>query len=378
MLQEALAISATWAMASQEEARGALLRAGEIAQRLGDTPRRLRLLAGLHIFLMRVGELSSSLAVAEEFAAAARLETGAPYGAVADCLLGGAHHFLGHQEVARRHLERGLSLHGPLDLRLSGLDTRLRALVELGRVLWMCGFPDRAVAAAQEALRQAERSNRPLSLCFSFIYTTPVFLLVGDHRAARQLLEKLMVHPNWHALPSMHATGFALLGALMIREGNIEPGIDMVRSAVVNLRADRQHLYLAPAVGTLAKGLAATGHVQEALAVVEEAIAEAHDGAEKSHLPDLLRRQAEILLAFPTPDEARAEAAYARSLALAQEQGAPSWELRTLISRARLRLKQGRGEEGLQHLSAVLGRFTEGFGSVDLRAAKELLERAAR
>lgn len=52
---------------------------------------------------------------------------------------------------------------------------------------------------------------KPLSVCFSYLYTAPLFLWCGDNRAARQVLEKLMAHPNWHALPSLHATGFALL-----------------------------------------------------------------------------------------------------------------------------------------------------------------------
>ena len=374
VLQESLAISATWALANPEEARGALTRAVDIAQRLGDTVRRLRMLVGLHIFLMRGGEMRASLAVAEEFAAGARTEADPSYRAVAECLLGGSQHFLGHQPAARTHLENGLASRNLIDLRLSGLDTRLRALVELGRVLWMSGFPDRAIAVARDAISVAERSNRPLNVCFSFIYTAPVFLWCGDHPAAHQVLEKLMIHPNWHALPSLHATGYALQGALQIREGDIEQGIELVRSAVRSLREGRQNLYLAAAVCTLAKRLAAIGQFEEALRVVGEALADARDGAEMSNFPELLRIQAEIFLALPQPDEARAEASLAHSLAVACEQGALSWELRASMTLARLRAKQGRGDEGRQQLSAVYARFTEGFGTVDLQAAKRLLE----
>ena len=374
VLQEALAVSATWGLANPESARGALTRAVEIAQQLGDTPRRLRLLVGLHIFLMRGGEIRASLAVAEKFAAAARSAADTAYGAVADCLLGGSHHFSGHQQAARKHLERGLSLQGSLDLRLFGLDTRLRALVELARVMWMTGFPDRAIATAREALRMAQQANRPLGVCFSYIYTAAVFLWCGDNRSAREVLEKLMAHPNWHALPSMHATAFALLGALQIREGEVEQGIEVTRSAVRSLRADRQNLYLAAAIGTLAKGLTATGHLEEALAVVEPALAEASDGAELSHFPELLRVQAEIFLALPEPDERRAEAAIERSLSAARQQGALAWELRTSMTLSRLRSRQGRDHEGRQQLASVIARFTEGFATVDLEAAKQLLE----
>lgn len=373
VLQEALAISATWALGNHEDARSALTRAVEIAQRLGDMPRRLRLLVGLHIFLMRVGELRASLAVAEEFAAAARSETDPSYGVVADYLLGGSHHFIGNQGAARRHLERGLSLEVSSDLRLFGLDTRLRAIVTFGRVMWMSGFPDRAIAAAREALVMAERSNRPLSVCFSFLYTAPVFLWCGDNRAAREVIEKLLAHPNWHALPSLHATGFALLGALQIREGEVERGIELMRSVVARLRSERQNLLLAGAVLTLAKGLPKVGGFDEALSVLHDALADAHDGAEMSHLPELLRVQGEILFMRPQPDEAGASAALERSLSVARQQGALSWELRTSMTLARLRAKQGRGQEGRELVASVYARFTEGFGTPDLEEAQKVL-----
>jgi predicted ATPase/DNA-binding winged helix-turn-helix (wHTH) protein len=373
-LQEALAVSSLWALANHEGARGALSRAVEIAQQLGDTTRRLRLLVGLHIFLMRVGEIRGSLAVAEEFASAARVAPDTSYAALADCLFGGAHHFMGHQETARRYLEKGLALRGPIDLRLFGLDTRLRALVEYGRVMWMSGFPDRAIESAREALSTAERSNRPLSVCFSFVYTAPVFLWCGDNRSARLVIEKLMAHPNWHALPSLHATGYALLGALQIREGEVERGIELMRSAVASLRADRQNLLLAGAVLTLAKGLPRAGRFDEALDILLEALAICDGEGEMSHFPELLRVQGEILFTRPQPAEAAAEATLERALSVARQQGALSWELRAAMTLARLRARQGRGHEGRQQVADVYGRFTEGFGTYDLIAAKEMLE----
>ena len=373
VLQEALAISATWGLANHESARGALTRAIGIAQRLGDTPRRLRLLVGLHIFLMLGGEVGASLVVAREFAAGARLAADRAYCAVADCVLGGSHHFMGHQEAARKHLERGLALRGSFDLRLFGLETQLRATVTLGRVMWMSGFPDRAITIAREALSMAEGS-KPLSVCFSYLYTAPLFLWCGDNRSTRRVLEKLMAHPNWHALPSLHATGFALLGALRIREGEVERGIELVRSAVASLQAGGQKLLLAGAVLTLAKGLAGAGRFGEAFSVLQEALADSREGAEMSHLPELLRLQGQILFMRAQPDEAGAELTLERALGVAREQGALSWELRASMTMARLWSKQGRAQEGRQLVASVYARFTEGFETSDIRDAKQLLE----
>jgi predicted ATPase len=60
---------------------------------------------------------------------------------------------------------------------------------------------------------------------------------------------------------------------------------------------------------------------------------------------------------------------------MAREQGALFWELRIALSRCRLRVTQGRGEQGRQELVSLYDRFTEGFDTADLREAKRLIDR---
>ena len=375
-LQEALAVSSTWTRGNTEDLRAAIIRALEIANSRSDVSTRLRLLAGLHMFLLRAADIGGSLAVAEELANAARTATDARYGVIADWLLGCSHHFLGNQSTARQHLERGLAASGPLSVELFGLDYRFRALIVLERVLWLSGFPNRALEVAREAIREAEASGKPLNICFACLYSAPVFLWCGELAVAHDALEKLMTHPNWHALPSLHSTALALQGELLIRQGEGERGLASLRSALPMMRTDRQTIQLARASCALAEGLAAAGQLKEALAVVGNAMAETEAGTERCQFPELLRMQAELLMALAQPDEERAEAALERSLSVARQQSALSWELRTSTTLARLRSKQGRGHEGRQQLASVFARFTEGFGTVDLEAAKRLLEAA--
>ena len=63
-----------------------------------------------------------------------------------------------------------------------------------------------------------------------------------------------------------------------------------------------------------------------------------------------------------------------QSLALAHNQGALSWELRTATSLARLLRNQGRPVDSIACLQPVYDRFTEGFGTADLIAAKQVLD----
>jgi predicted ATPase len=377
VLQEAVAISSTWTRGNGDDVRAAITRALEIAHSCGDTSTRLRLLAGLHMFLLRAADIRGSLDVAEELETAARTEMDASYSVVADWLLGCSHHFMGNQSVARQHLEKGLACAGHLHAQLFGLDYRLRALIVFQRVLWLSGFPNRALAVAREAISEAEASSKPINICFSCVYTAPVFLWCGEVGAAQGVLEKLMTHPNWHALPALHATAFALQGELLIRQGETERGLALLRSALPMMRADRQIIQLARASCALAQGLATAGQLSEALTVIGNAITETEAGTETSQFPELLRVQADLLLSVPSHDEVLVEAVIMRALAEARRQSALAWELRTAMTLAKLRKEQGRAQEGREMVSSVRARYTEGFETRDLQAAAQFLQSEA-
>jgi predicted ATPase len=69
---------------------------------------------------------------------------------------------------------------------------------------------------------------------------------------------------------------------------------------------------------------------------------------------------------------------FLQSAALARKQGALAWELRAAMNLARLRANQGRQREAIELLEGVYNRFTEGFETVDLLAARSLLGELAR
>ena len=76
-------------------------------------------------------------------------------------------------------------------------------------------------------------------------------------------------------------------------------------------------------------------------------------------------------------DATKAETYFERALAVARQQQAKSWELRTAISLARLWHSQGKVSEARELLAPVYGWFTEGFDTRDLKEAKALLAQLA-
>jgi predicted ATPase len=88
-----------------------------------------------------------------------------------------------------------------------------------------------------------------------------------------------------------------------------------------------------------------------------------------------LRIKGELVLMLAPRDAAVvAEDYFQQSLELARRQGALAWELRVAMSLARLRHRQRKTSEAGKLLAAVYGRFTEGFDTTDLVAAKALLK----
>ena len=85
----------------------------------------------------------------------------------------------------------------------------------------------------------------------------------------------------------------------------------------------------------------------------------------------------EIALKSPEPDVVKAEAYFARALAVARQQQAKSWELRAVMSIARLWRDHGERDEARDLLAPVYGWFTEGFDTLDLKEAKKLLDELA-
>jgi len=226
---------------------------------------------------------------------------------------------------------------------------------------------------AREAIDEAAMISKPLNVCFAFMYTVPIFFWCGDFAAANDVLQRLMAHPNWRALPSFHATGLALKGELLVRLGDKEQGIPLLARGLEDMRSGGQKILAARTACALAESLAASDRLNEAWNVVSEAIGECAAVEGNIDLPELLRIKGAILLATAGAEQSETEDCLVQSLACARQQSSASWELRTATTLARLRAKQGHDDQARQVLSSVYDRFTEGFGTPDLKAAAQLL-----
>jgi predicted ATPase len=121
--------------------------------------------------------------------------------------------------------------------------------------------------------------------------------------------------------------------------------------------------------------LARIGQVAEGLTAIDDALAQSERTDERWNMAELLRVKGELLLREGAPEaKVAAERHYQLGLEWARRQGALFWELRCATSLTRLWRDQARNDEARQLLVPVYDRFTEGFATADLKAAKALLD----
>jgi predicted ATPase len=125
----------------------------------------------------------------------------------------------------------------------------------------------------------------------------------------------------------------------------------------------------------MGEALARTGRIGDGLIMVETVMEHSERTEERWVFAELLRVKGELLLlqggssAAPT-----AEDRFRQALDWAHRQGALSWELRAATSLAQLMRDQGRPADAMALLQPVYDRFTEGFDTSDLPAAKALID----
>jgi predicted ATPase len=111
------------------------------------------------------------------------------------------------------------------------------------------------------------------------------------------------------------------------------------------------------------------------LEAIDKALARSERNEIRWCVAELLRIKGELLLLQGAPGAAAtAEDHFRQALDWARRQGSLSWELRIATSLARLLHDEGRSADASALLQPVYERFTEGFETVDLKAAKALLE----
>jgi predicted ATPase/DNA-binding winged helix-turn-helix (wHTH) protein len=374
ILLSALGTALLYTIGSRPETRTAHARSLAIADRLDDADCRIRATWGLWVTAFAGSDMANMARLADRFAELARAGRDPMNLVVADRLIGTTELYRGRLDQARRFLESSLARHqrstGRTQVVRTQFDQRLTACIFLSQTLWLQGHVDQAMALAHRTVGEAAALGHVMTHSFALVDSAcPTAYLTGDYAAARGFAATLLDNCAKYPFGPWRAWAHCFDGALRIKAGALNEGVDLLRGAIGELAETHWRLRHAHFLGELAAALKVAGKPAEALVAINQAIDHCERSRERWQHAELLRIKGEIV-----DDAAEATNLFERSLTIAREQGALSWELRTALSLASLQKEQGRTEDAVRLVGSVYGRFTEGFSTPTLLQARALLE----
>jgi predicted ATPase len=213
-----------------------------------------------------------------------------------------------------------------------------------------------------------------LILALTYMSVVDVFARKDYADAAKARNDELIALSEETGALFWRAHGEFLRGALLAQTGNASEAVQAISSSLTTIRATGTKMLLPYFLIELSKAHADLGEIDNAKGCINEALTAVQTNKKRWCEAEVNRIAGEIALKSPEPDAAKAEAYFQRSLSVARQQQAKSWELRAAMSMARLWRDQGKRDEARDLLAPVYGWFTEGFDTRDLKEAKVLLE----
>ena len=361
---------------SSDMVRQAFSRALDVAATQGDVACELRLLSGLFMYYGWNTDINAALDIASRSKEVALKTKDHDDMAVAESMLGAAHHMAGNHLVASKHFESGL-IHAASGPRLRAgqhlLHHRNLSLVGLARSLLYRGLLDRSLEYARRAIEEAERSNHPTTRCRSLIFVVPIYLALADSRRSEQYIVQLTELAAAYSLKPYRAIATGLRGQWLLLQNDLCGGIPLLRKALEELHTQRHDSLNTDFLCDLAAGLIAMGEHQEALALTVSAIDVQQRGGRFLYMPALFRTKGLILASRSTEDHVEAEASLLSAVDWAKRQSATLFELKAANDLAALLLKQGRAPEAYEYLRAAFDRMPAGIVSPVHERALQIL-----
>ena len=327
------------------------------------------------------GELEQARRLSEHLLTLAS-QNGSPLAlGLAHSAVGASHLFRGECRLGRDHLEAAVALYRGQPGRLpfmAATDMSVNGLSWLSTALCALGYPEQGLARGREAIALARDLDLPTSQgqalalagCSLNIWRRqrPAVEAYAAELLALAQAKELLLFREWVEIA---------LGWCQVEAGEFELGIArMVRGT----RAWQQmgtvvghFLHL----GLLAEAYGKAGQVERGLACIEEGLALRRRVGYSQYEPELYRVRGELLR---SSNDAEAEQCFRCAIETARRQETRWWELRAVMSLARLGQARGAAyrQQAREMLAGLYAWFGEGFDLPDLREAQALIRELAR
>jgi predicted ATPase/class 3 adenylate cyclase len=281
----------------------------------------------------------------------------------------------------KAHFDRAIAIYDPCEHRplatRFGIDANVSILSfrSLGR--WLLGYPDSALADADQGLSDAREIGQAATLMYVLTIGRLAHIYCGSCSVAKTHSDEVVALADEKGAVFWKAFGMMNQGWLAAASGKASEAVGMLTSGINAWRSTGSTVWMPLYLSHAARTYLELGQLDDAWRFIGEAMTAVETTKERWCEAEVHRTAGEISLTSPDPDTAKAQGYLERALAVARQQQAKAWELRAAMSLARLWRDQGKVQQARELLAPVYGWFTEGFDTRDLKEAKALLEELA-
>jgi class 3 adenylate cyclase/predicted ATPase len=350
-------------------------RARELCDLLGEPPQIISVLHGQWTHALLRADLGSARRRARELLRLGEVRGEPVWQVMGYRCIGVTSYPLGEFQTACDYLDRGLELFDPN--RRSAFDqwtvddVQVVMMYYSSWALLYLGYFDQARQRCDAALAEARRLAKPFTLAHALIASTLVRLILQAYEEAHVPLAEVLALAEEHGILYFKVVGSLFHGRCLAEQQRPQEAIEVLRQSLAYYRASGSQLYLPTFLTYLAVAYAKAGQLEQAVKQLEEVEELVERTDTRCDEADMHRLRGELLAAIG--DAAAAEQSFYKSLAVARQQSARMWELRTTISLAQLWSEQARRGDARNLVALVRNRFTEGFDTPPLKNAEAMI-----
>jgi adenylate cyclase len=245
----------------------------------------------------------------------------------------------------------------------------------LATALQVLGDVAQAVKFAKEALTYARESKHAFSLAAVLIVGAGQLSLQRRQAdIARTSCDEAIALSEENAFAEWLPWGRFIHGWALFELGRVTDGLIEMEDALEGFGRLGGVPRLRFLIAVRAECIARIGHTEEALSIINDAVAHIEFTGDIAEHAEMLRLKGEVLLMRHPDNTSEAESCLRAALEVARAQAAKWWELRATASLARLLRDTNRRDEARTMLGEIYNWFTKGFDLLDLKEAKALLD----
>jgi tetratricopeptide (TPR) repeat protein len=262
------------------------------------------------------------------------------------------------------------SLHFPWELTPSGY-------IEIGTKGWrmvclqILGYMDQAKSLSDQQLSYAKEHKDSVTLYHIHTFPALYGLAAREWKASEKLMEDYLPIVRAFGDPIFTMTAevyYYIAKAFQGDRSAFDTAVNLV-NVCFNIGFKAFAVTMSPYIG---EQYFRIGEYESALSWIKKILDHVNKTGSHAYTAELFRIKGLTLQALGK-SEAMVEKSLKNALVLSRSQSAKTFELRAAGDLARLWQKQGKTNEAYELLEGVFSWFTEGFDSVDLKEAREIL-----